>query len=139
MSKLNLDMAGAAAALSSLPSATYLFVQTKVELSVSGEKAKTPGMPMLVCQFEVVEGEFQGKTQFYNLNLPDKGRDPQSNEMCYKNLANYNESHGRSKTDGSFDPDKDLGWKGYGVVVRTEAKRPEDEPQSNIKKLIART
>ena len=41
----------------------------KIELGETGEKSKTPGMPMAKVWFEVVAGEYQGQKIFMNQML----------------------------------------------------------------------
>jgi hypothetical protein len=52
-----------------VPKGNYEVKVVKLELGETGEKSKTPGMPMAKVWFEVVAGEFKGQKIFMNQML----------------------------------------------------------------------
>ena len=52
-----------------VPHGDYEVKVVKIELGETGEKSKTPGMPMAKVWFEVVAGEFKGQKIFMNQML----------------------------------------------------------------------
>jgi hypothetical protein len=49
-----------------VPDGNYEVKVTKLELGETGEKSKTPGMPMVKVWFDIVAGEFKGQKIFMN-------------------------------------------------------------------------
>ena len=52
-----------------VPKGDYEVKVTKIELGETGERSKTPGMPMAKVWFEVLAGEFKGQKIFMNQML----------------------------------------------------------------------
>lgn len=52
-----------------VPKGDYEVKVVKIELGETGEKSKTPGMPMAKVWFEVVAGDFKGQKIFMNQML----------------------------------------------------------------------
>jgi hypothetical protein len=52
-----------------IPYGDYEVKITKIELGETGEKSKTPGMPMAKVWYEIVDGEFKGQKIFQNQML----------------------------------------------------------------------
>jgi hypothetical protein len=52
-----------------VPKGDYEVKVVKIELGETGEKSKTPGMPMAKVWFEVLSGEFKGQKIFMNQML----------------------------------------------------------------------
>lgn len=52
-----------------VPHGDYEVKVVKIELGETGEKSKTPGMPMAKVWFEVVAGEYKGQKIFMNQML----------------------------------------------------------------------
>ena len=52
-----------------VPCGDYEVKVVKIELGETGEKSKTPGMPMAKVWFEVLAGEFKGQKIFMNQML----------------------------------------------------------------------
>lgn len=52
-----------------VPHGDYEVKVTKIELGATGEKSKTPGMPMAKVWYEVLAGEFKGQKIFQNQML----------------------------------------------------------------------
>lgn len=51
------------------PDGNYEVKVTKLELGQTGEKSKTPGMPMLKVWFDILAGDFKGQKIFMNQML----------------------------------------------------------------------
>jgi hypothetical protein len=49
-----------------VPIGEYEVTLTKLELGVTGLKAKTPGSPMVKAQFKILEGEYENQMIFLN-------------------------------------------------------------------------
>lgn len=49
-----------------VPLDTYEVKVEKMELTLTGEKSKNPGMPMVTIWFKIVAGEYKGSIIFYN-------------------------------------------------------------------------
>ena len=52
-----------------VPDGHYEVKITKLELGQTGEKSKTPGMPMLKVWFDILAGDFKGQKIFMNQML----------------------------------------------------------------------
>ena len=52
-----------------VPKGDYEVKVTKIELGQTGEKSKTPGMPMAKIWYEILTGEFKGQKIFQNQML----------------------------------------------------------------------
>jgi len=52
-----------------VPKGDYEVKVVKIELGATGEKSKTPGMPMAKVWFEVLAGEYKGQKIFMNQML----------------------------------------------------------------------
>lgn len=52
-----------------VPKGDYEVKVVKIELGQTGEKSKTPGMPMAKVWFEVIAGEYKGQKIFMNQML----------------------------------------------------------------------
>ena len=52
-----------------VPKGDYEVKVVKIELGETGEKSKTPGMPMAKVWFEILAGEFKGQKIFMNQML----------------------------------------------------------------------
>lgn len=52
-----------------VPKGDYEVKVTKLELGATGEKSKTPGMPMAKVWFEILTGEYAGQKIFMNQML----------------------------------------------------------------------
>ncbi len=52
-----------------VPDGNYEVKVTKLELGKTGEKSKTPGMPMAKVWFDIVAGDFKGQKIFMNQML----------------------------------------------------------------------
>ena len=52
-----------------VPKGDYEVKVVKIELGETGEKSKTPGMPMAKVWFEIVAGEYKGQKIFMNQML----------------------------------------------------------------------
>ena len=52
-----------------VPHGDYEVKITKIELGETGEKSKTPGMPMAKAWFEILAGEYKGQKIFMNQML----------------------------------------------------------------------
>lgn len=52
-----------------VPKGEYEVKVTKIELGETGEKSKTPGMPMVKVWFEILAGEYSGQKIFMNQML----------------------------------------------------------------------
>lgn len=52
-----------------VPHGDYEVKVVKLEIGVTGEKSKTPGMPMAKVWFEIVAGEYKGQKIFMNQML----------------------------------------------------------------------
>ena len=52
-----------------VPKGDYEVKVTKIELGETGEKSKTPGMPMAKVWFDIVAGEYKGQKIFMNQML----------------------------------------------------------------------
>lgn len=52
-----------------VPKGDYEVKITKIELGETGEKSKTPGMPMAKVWFDILAGEFKGQKIFMNQML----------------------------------------------------------------------
>jgi hypothetical protein len=52
-----------------VPKGDYEVKVVKIELGETGEKSKTPGMPMAKVWFEVVAGDYKGQKIFMNQML----------------------------------------------------------------------
>lgn len=52
-----------------VPDGNYEVKVTKLELGQTGEKSKTPGMPMLKVWFDILAGDFKGQKIFMNQML----------------------------------------------------------------------
>ena len=52
-----------------VPDGNYEVKVTKLELGQTGEKSKTPGMPMLKVWFDILAGEFKDRKIFMNQML----------------------------------------------------------------------
>lgn len=52
-----------------VPKGDYEVKVVKIELGVTGEKSKTPGMPMAKIWYEVLAGEYKGQKIFQNQML----------------------------------------------------------------------
>ncbi len=52
-----------------VPHGDYEVKVTKIELGATGEKSKTPGMPMAKVWFDILAGEFKGQKIFMNQML----------------------------------------------------------------------
>ena len=66
------DIASAATAnteFKEVPKGDYEVKVVKIELGQTGEKSKTPGMPMAKVWFEVLTGEYKGQKIFMNQML----------------------------------------------------------------------
>ena len=49
-----------------VPKGDYEVKVTKIEIGETGEKSKTPGMPMLKIWFDILAGEYKGQKIFCN-------------------------------------------------------------------------
>jgi hypothetical protein len=52
-----------------VPKGDYEVKITKIELGATGEKSKTPGMPMAKIWYEILAGDFKGQKIFQNQML----------------------------------------------------------------------
>lgn len=52
-----------------VPKGEYEVKVTKIELGETGEKSKTPGMPMAKVWFNIIAGEYKNQRIFYNQTL----------------------------------------------------------------------
>lgn len=52
-----------------VPKGDYEVKITKLELGATGDKSKTPGMPIAKVWFEILTGDFKGQKIFYNKML----------------------------------------------------------------------
>lgn len=52
-----------------VPKGDYEVKVTKIELGVTGEKSKNPGMPMAKVWFDILAGEYKGQKIFMNQML----------------------------------------------------------------------
>lgn len=52
-----------------VPKGDYEVKVTKLELVVTGERSKTPGMPMAKVWFDIIAGEYKGQKIFMNQML----------------------------------------------------------------------
>ena len=52
-----------------VPKGDYEVKVTKIELAETGERSKTPGMPMAKVWFDILAGEFKGQKIFMNQML----------------------------------------------------------------------
>ena len=52
-----------------VPDGNYEVKVSKIELGATGEKSKTPGMPMLKVWFDILAGDFKGQKIFMNQML----------------------------------------------------------------------
>lgn len=52
-----------------VPDGSYEVKVTKIELGETGERSKTPGMPMAKVWFDILAGEFKGQKIFCNQML----------------------------------------------------------------------
>lgn len=52
-----------------VPKGDYEVKVTKIELGETGEKSKTPGMPMAKVWFDIIAGDFKGRKIFMNQML----------------------------------------------------------------------
>ena len=52
-----------------VPDGSYEVKVTKIELGETGEKSKTPGMPMAKVWFDILAGDFKGQKIFCNQML----------------------------------------------------------------------
>lgn len=69
---LKADIASAATSggdFKEVPEGDYEVKVVKIELGQTGEKSKTPGMPMAKVWFEVLAGEYKGQKIFMNQML----------------------------------------------------------------------
>lgn len=72
LSGLQQDIASAASNTGDfveVPDGSYEVKVSKIELGQTGEKSKTPGMPMMKVWFDIVAGDFKGQKIFYNQML----------------------------------------------------------------------
>jgi hypothetical protein len=69
LSGLQQDIASAASNTSDfveVPDGSYEVKVSKIELGQTGEKSKTPGMPMMKVWFDILAGDFKGQKIFCN-------------------------------------------------------------------------
>ena len=69
---LKQDVASAASSTGDfveVPKGDYEVKVTKIELGETGEKSKTPGMPMAKVWFDILAGEYKGQKIFMNQML----------------------------------------------------------------------
>lgn len=52
-----------------VPDGNYEVKVSKIELGATGEKSKTPGMPMMKVWFDILAGDFKGQKIFCNQML----------------------------------------------------------------------
>ena len=84
-----------------VPHGDYEVKVVKIELGETGEKSKTPGMPMAKVWFEVVAGDFKGQKIFMNQMLTSGFGIHKMNELLesletgipvsFENFNQYNE------------------------------------------------
>ncbi len=84
-----------------VPYGDYEVKVTKIEIGETGEKSKTPGMPMLKVWFDILAGEFKGQKIFYNQLLTSGFGIHKANELLnsfesgitvhFENFIQYNE------------------------------------------------
>ena len=63
------DAANSGGDFKEVPEGDYEVKVVKIELGQTGEKSKTPGMPMAKVWFEVLTGEYKGQKIFMNQML----------------------------------------------------------------------
>lgn len=63
------DAANSGGDFKEVPKGDYEVKVVKIELGETGEKSKTPGMPMAKVWFEVLAGEYKGQKIFMNQML----------------------------------------------------------------------
>ena len=63
------DAANSGGDFKEVPKGDYEVKVVKIELGQTGEKSKTPGMPMAKVWFEVLAGEYKGQKIFMNQML----------------------------------------------------------------------
>ena len=63
------DAANSGGDFKEVPKGDYEVKVVKIELGQTGEKSKTPGMPMAKVWFEVIAGEYKGQKIFMNQML----------------------------------------------------------------------
>jgi hypothetical protein len=84
-----------------VPKGDYEVKVVKIELGETGERSKTPGMPMAKVWFEVVAGDFKGQKIFMNQMLTSGFGIHKMNELLesletgisvsFENFNQYNE------------------------------------------------
>ena len=84
-----------------VPKGDYEVKVTKIELGETGEKSKTPGMPMAKVWFDILAGDFKGQKIFMNQMLTSGFGIHKMNELLnsletgitvqFENFVQYNE------------------------------------------------
>lgn len=84
-----------------VPKGDYEVKVTKIELGETGEKSKTPGMPMAKVWFDILAGDFKGQKIFMNQMLTSGFGIHKMNEFLtsletgitvqFENFAQYND------------------------------------------------
>ena len=84
-----------------VPKGDYEVKITKIELGETGEKSKTPGMPMAKVWFDILAGDFKGQKIFMNQMLTSGFGIHKMNELLnsletgitvqFENFVQYNE------------------------------------------------
>ncbi len=84
-----------------VPKGDYEVKVTKIELGETGEKSKTPGMPMLKVWFDILAGDFKGQKIFCNQLLTSGFGIHKANELLnsfesgvtvhFENFVQYND------------------------------------------------
>lgn len=64
-----------------IPDGSYEVKVSKLELGQTGEKSKTPGMPMMKVWFDILAGDFKGQKIFCNQMLTSGFGIHKANEM----------------------------------------------------------
>ncbi len=82
-----------------VPEGSYEVKVSKIELGETGEKSKTPGMPMLKIWFDILVGDFKGQKIFCNQMLTSGFGIHKANELLtamesgvnvvFENFAQY--------------------------------------------------
>lgn len=135
---LKQDVATAAASTGDfveVPKGDYEVKVVKLELGETGEKSKTPGMPMAKVWFDIVAGDFKGQKIFMNQMLTSGFGIHKMNELLnsfetgitvvFENFTQYaelmkqifNEIDGKAEFQLSYGENK-KGFSTYEIVQR---------------------
>ena len=118
-----------------VPHGDYEVKVTKIELGQTGEKSKTPGMPMAKVWFDILAGEYKGQKIFMNQMLTSGFGIHKMNELLnsletgitvvFENFEQYNELFKQifAEVDGKAEyqlayGENNKGFSTYTIVQR---------------------